>query len=291
MKINYNCLPCLINQVVKVADMTNADNKELLFKKVFSRLGDINFTETNPEIVGMTFELLKEHIGNNDPYNEIRTYYNKLFLNMMDTFAHKIDCAPNPFEQAVKYAIIGNIIDFNPIHNNNMEDIMQWFEDSDKITLTVNHIEKMNADIKKSKKLLYLGDNCGEICLDKLLLKVIKELNPCIDIYFGVRGKPVVNDSIEADAYFVGIDEYAKIISNGDGSMGTVIKRTSSEFKHVYQESDIVIAKGQANYESLSEEFQKNIYFLLVTKCDVIANDVGVALKSFICMNKYSTLT
>lgn len=290
MKISYNCLPCLINQVVKVADMTNADNKEVLFKKVFQYLSNIDFTQTNPEIIGNIFELMKEHIGNDDPYSEIRLYYNKLFLNMMGTFSNRIDCAPDPLGQAVKYAIIGNIIDFNPIQNSSMEDIMRWFEESDKMSLTVNHLSKMKADIKKSKKLLYLGDNCGEICLDKLLIKKIKEYNPNINIDFGVRGKPVVNDSIEADAYFIGMDEYAKIISNGDGSLGTVINRTSNEFKRIFQEADIVIAKGQANYESLSEVYQKDIYFLLITKCDVIAKDIGVALKSLICMNKCSPI-
>lgn len=286
MKIHNNCLPCLINQVVKVAEMTGADDQEILFKKVFRRLGDLDFTETNPEIIGMTFELLKEHIGNSDPYGEIRLYYNKLFLSMMDTFASKIDSAPNPFKQAVLYAIMGNIIDFNPIHNSSMEDIMQQFADADKVSLTVDHLDQMASDLKNSKKLLYLGDNCGEICLDKLLLREIKRRNPCTQIYFGVRGTPVVNDSIEADAYFVGIDEYATIIGNGDNSLGTVLCRTSDEFRQIYGEADVIIAKGQANYESLSEEHEKNIYFLLVTKCDVIAKDIGVAIKSYICMNQ-----
>lgn len=289
MKINFNCLPCLVNQIVKVADMTQADNKELLFKKVFTQLGELNFTESHPEIIGITFNLLKEHIRNDDPYKKTREYYNKLFLDMMDSFAQKIESAANPFEQAVKFAVIGNIIDFNPIHNKSLDDIMQCFEHSDDITFTINQISKMNSDIKDSRKVLYLGDNCGEICLDKLLIKQIKESNPDIEIYFGVRGKPVVNDSIEADAYFVGMDEYAKIISNGDGSLGTVIRRTSPEFKKVYTEADIIISKGQANYESLSEETNKNIYFLLVSKCDVIAKDIGIPLQSFICMNNCST--
>ena len=266
--------------------MTNADNIEALLKKVFHSLGDMSFTETNPEIVGITFALLKEHIGNDDPYSEIRTHYNKLFLSMTDTFESKIACAPKPFEQAVLYAIIGNIIDFNPIYNSSMDDIMQLFENAGEISLTVNHLDKMESDIQKSKKLLYLGDNCGEICLDKLLIKKIREQNPHIEVFFAVRGTPVVNDSIEADAYFVGINEYAEVISNGDNSLGTVVHRVSDEFKRIYRDADIIIAKGQANYESLSEEYEKNIYFLLVAKCDVIAKNIGVPIKSFICMNQ-----
>ncbi len=93
----------------------------------------------------------------------------------------------------------------------------------------------------------------------------------------------MVNDSISEDAYSVGIDEYAEVIDNGDGSLGTVLNRTSPVFKEVYNKADAVIAKGQANYECLSEE-DKNIYFLLMTKCDVIANDIGVEEKKMICM-------
>lgn len=123
--------------------------------------------------------------------------------------------------------------------------------------------------------------------MDKILLRKIKELNPNVKIFFGVRGKPVVNDSIAEDAYVVGIDEYAEVIDNGDGSLGTVLDRTSHEFKEVYKKADVVIAKGQANYECLSEE-KKKIYFLLMTKCDVIANDIGVPEKRMICMrNKF----
>lgn len=285
MKINFECLPCLVNQAVRVTDITNADNKEELFKKIFSCLSNIDFSRSNPEIIGSTFRLIKEHINNNDPYQATRAYYNQLFLDMLSVFETNINQSRNPFEAALKYAIIGNIIDFNPIHNSSMEEILQWFDDINRLSLTIDHTEKMISDLASANSLLYLGDNCGEICLDKLFIKKIKEHNPSIHIYFGVRGTPVVNDSISADAYFVGIDEYADIISNGDDSLGTVLSRTSSEFNQIFHTSDVIISKGQANYESLSEQTSANIYFLLMTKCNVISRSIGVPEKSIICMN------
>ena len=102
-------------------------------------------------------------------------------------------------------------------------------------------------------------------------------------MFFATRGAAVVNDSVEADAYTVGMDAYATIISNGDYSLGTVLPRTSKEFQEIYQNADIVIAKGQANYECLSEE-KKNIFFLLMTKCKVIADDIGAPEMKMICM-------
>lgn len=208
MKMSYSCLPCLVNQVVKVADMTKAENQEDLYRKVFSYLSTIDFDKTDPEIVGETFAMVKAHIGNDDPYYDIRRYYNQLFLDKIEEFEEKINQSEDSFTEAIKYAIIGNIIDFNPIHNSDIKDIMKWF---------------------------------------------------------------------------ARMDEYADILSNGDQSLGTVLERTSEEFRQVYEQADIVIAKGQANYECLSEQIGKNIYFLLMAKCFVIANDIGVPEKSIIC--------
>lgn len=281
MNINEECLPCLVNQIIKVAKITNATNKDKLYHQVFKYLSTLDFTLTNPEVIGATFEMLKAHIGNDDPYKEIRHYYNKMFLKEINQFETNIDS----FKQAVKYAIIGNIIDFNPMHNTNIKDINKWFDNIDDLSLTIDHVDRLISNIETAKNILYLGDNCGEICLDKLLIKKIKEINPIVNIYFGVRGKPIVNDSIEEDAYFVGINEEATIISNGDNSLGTILHRTSPKFQEIYKQADIVIAKGQANYESLSEE-DKNIYFLLMVKCDVIARYIGVDKKSLVCLNK-----
>lgn len=283
MRMHDKCLPCVINQVIKVANITGVTQKEELLREVFTFLSKINFDETTPEIIGEIFEMIKRYTNNPDPYKETRNYYNTLFLNMLPEFERKIEQAENSFQLAIRYAIVGNIIDFNPIHNTLLEDIYDCFEKMEQLKLAIDDSHILMKDILNAKILLYLGDNCGEICMDKLLLKKIKELNPEVRLLFGVRGKPVVNDSITDDAYSVGIDEYAEVIDNGDGSLGTVLNRTSPAFKEVYKKADVVIAKGQANYECLSEE-TKNIYFLLMTKCDVIADDIGVEEKKMICM-------
>lgn len=283
MKIRDKCLPCVVNQVLKTADITGVNSKEELLREVFTYLSKIDFNITTPEIIGEVFTMIKKHVGNPDPYKETRNHYNTMFLELLPEFEKKIEEAEDSFQLAVRYAIVGNIIDFNPIHNTLLEDIFDCFEKMEDLELAVNDSKALMEEVLSAKTLLYLGDNCGEICLDKILLKKIKELNPTVKIFFGVRGKPVVNDSIAEDAYAVGIDEYAEIVDNGDGSLGTVLNRTSPEFKGVYNKADIVIAKGQANYECLSEE-NKNIYFLLMTKCDVIANDIGVPEKKMICM-------
>lgn len=287
MEINERCLPCLINQVIKVANITNVKDKQGLYKKVFQYLSTIDFHLTNPEIIGETFLMIKKQINNNDPYQKIRQYYNQLFLQHIDQFDQQIEKDQQPFHKAIQYAIIGNIIDFSPINNQLVNDKTSIFDYFQKYSqemnqFSIDHSKQLYNNIKNSHTLLYLGDNCGEICLDKLLMKQIKKINPHIQIYFGVRGENVVNDNIEEDAYFVGIDEYAQIISNGDYSLGTILKRTSQEFQNIYNKADIIIAKGQANYESLSEE-KRNIYFLLMIKCAVISEYIDAKQGSMIC--------
>lgn len=279
MKINERCLPCLVNQVVKITQITNSINNEELYRKVFAYLSEIDFEKTNPEIIGQVFKLVKAYLHNDDPYQSIRKNYNDLFLNQLEKLEKKII----DFESAVTYAIAGNIIDFSPIHQDEHLDVLSFFERIDHYQYSIHDIEQLYKDITKSKQLLYIGDNCGEICLDLLLIKYIKKINPSLHICFATRGEPVVNDSIEEDAYYVGMDRYATIIHNGDCSLGTVLNRTSDAFLNVYDTSDLIIAKGQANYESLSEE-KKNIYFLLMVKCLVIAEYLKVPEKTFVCL-------
>lgn len=281
MKMNKQCLPCLVNQVVKMASMTGCLNQDELFHQFFAYMSQVDFTKTNPEIIGEVFAMVKAYIHHDDPYYQLRHDYNQMFLKQLNQLDNQI----HSFEEAVKYAIVGNVIDFSPIHQNVQKDMMTYFQNMDQLSLTINHIEDLKADIKTSSSLLYLGDNCGEICLDKLLLKRIKDINPDITLYFATRGAAVVNDSILEDAYQVGIDEYATIVSNGDGSLGTILSCVSQEFLDVYHQADLIIAKGQANFESLSEE-DKNIYFLLMVKCDVISRYIGVKQKSFVCLSQ-----
>lgn len=284
MRIHYQCLPCLINQAVRVAELTDATDRDALFRKVFAYLSTIDFECTNPEIIGGTFRLLKQHTGNPDPYRDTRRYYNDLLSRHATRFEQAILAANDPFAIAVRYAILGNIIDFSPAHSFTIDEVLRCFDGIDHLNLTIDHVDALRQDILRAKTLLYLGDNCGEIVLDKLLLQQIRRLNPDLQICFGVRGEPIVNDSIAEDAYAVGIDRIAAVISNGDDSQGTVLSRCSAEFLDVYRRADVVIAKGQANYECLSEETGKTIYLMLMTKCSVIAQDVGVPEKSLVCM-------
>lgn len=287
MRIQEKCIPCTVNQAIKVADMVGLKDKDDLLRKVFTYLSKVDFKSScTPELIGELFALLKEETGNEDPYKETRAHYNRMLLERLPELEKEINESEQPFLESIKYAIIGNIIDFNPLTSLLPEDIETSFAELRKEPLEWDDSALLYQEVCKAHTLLYLGDNCGEICLDKILIKKIKEINPLCQVFFATRGVAVVNDSVEEDAYAVGMDECASIISNGDSSLGTVLYRTSAEFQEVYRKADIVIAKGQANYECLSEE-KKKIFFFLMTKCKVIADDIGVPVMKMICMKNH----
>lgn len=288
MQIQEKCIPCIVNQAIRVADMVGLKEKDDLLRSVFTYLSKVDFKKSStPELIGEIFTLLKSETGNGDPYKATRTHYNEMILKQIPQLEKEINASDHPFAECIKYAIIGNIIDFNPIHELRLSDIEACFSKLKEESLEIDDSSVLFQEICKADTLLYLGDNCGEICLDKILIKKIKEINPLCQIHFAVRGEAVVNDSVEEDAYEVGMDAYAAIISNGDSSLGTVLHRTSKKIQEVYQNADIVVAKGQANYECLSDE-KKNIYFLLMTKCKVIADNIGVPEMKMICMRSRS---
>jgi len=285
MQINDRCLPCLVNQAVRVAEMTGVQDRHGLYRKFFACLAKTDFTRSNPELLGEFFGIVKEHLGAEDPYREMKLHYDRMFLELLPVFEKRIEAAEDPFAEAVKYAAVGNVIDFSPIHGITEEQVMAAFERLNERPLVPDDSASLLRDVRRAKRILYIGDNCGEIALDKLLVRRMRAENPEAEIFFGVRGEPIVNDALEEDALLVGMDEEARIVSNGDRSQGTVLRRVSDEFRAVYEAADVIVSKGQANFESLSEE-KGDIYFLMMVKCGVIAGYTGVPEGSMVCMHK-----
>lgn len=283
MQINEKCLPCLVNQAVRVAEIAGVEDRHALYHEIFAELARTDFTKSNPELLGHFYAIIRRHAGTEDPYREIKLFYDRMFLELLPEFERRIRAAADPFSEAVKYAAVGNVIDFGPVHGITQEQVMRAFERINEKTLTPDDSAQLRRDVRRAKRILYLGDNCGEIALDRLLIRQMRAENPDAKIVFAVRGEPIVNDALEEDARVVGMDQEARIISNGDRSQGTVLSRVSEEFRAVYDTADVIISKGQANFESLSEE-KGNVYFLMMVKCGVIAGYTCVPEGSLVCM-------
>ncbi|MFT5873250.1 MAG: hypothetical protein ACI8WT_002194 [Clostridium sp.] len=286
MKLDLNCITCNIKQVIKITELFEVDRnkKEEMMREVLEYLSNADYNKCNPEIIAGSWDIILKHIENANPYADIKQYYNMEVLKMTESIERLIENSDDKFNTALKIAIAGNLIDFSATHKFDLEMLLKKILNIDKINLAIDNSKELYERLKTAKSVLYLGDNCGEICLDKLFIKYVRNEFPNIKVYFGVRGKIIINDVTFDDALMVGMQEVAEVIENGDGSLGTVIERVSSKFKEKFYQADVIIAKGQGNYESLSEIDKNNIFHLFMAKCDPVANSLGVKSMSIVCV-------
>lgn len=286
MKLNFKCLPCNINQTLRITELLNCtdEQKKLIFADVFEHLKNIDYELANPHTMKGILEIVTKHTNNANPYSEIKKYYNNILLDQAEAIENIIMNSNDLFFTALKTAIIGNIIDFGPAHKFNKDIILEKIKNVDDYKLTVNNSNELKDALSKSKTLLYIGDNCGEIVLDKIFIKFIKENYPDLKVIFAVRGKPALNDVTTEDALMVKMDEVAEIIDSGDGSPGTILESTCASFREAFFSADTVIAKGQGNYEGLSDVKRDNLFLLFMAKCEVVANIAGVEKMSIVCL-------
>ena len=286
MSFNFDCIGCNINQVIRIINLLDLSKGqgEKIVRAVLKYLSETDYSKCNPELVCGTWNLICKHAGDSDPYRDTKAYYNLELLKLYEEISGIINAAENKFSAALKIAIAGNLIDFAAKHTFDMETVKQKIIDSKNMRLDIDHSGELYESLGRSKSLLYLGDNCGEIVLDKLFIEIIKKEFPGINVFYGVRGKPVANDVTVTDAQMTEMEKAAVVIDNGDGSSGTVIHRVSPQFRKIFYEADIVISKGQGNYESLSSIDRENVFFLFMSKCEAVAKPLGVKTMAILCI-------
>ncbi|MBN2893542.1 MAG: DUF89 family protein [Bacteroidales bacterium] len=275
MKTFLDCIPCFMNQALKTSLFATDDDVKI--KKVLDEVGDMvknipmSYSPVqNGEIV---YKKIREITGVYDPYKEIKQKSIAEAKSMYDDLKQKIEESENPLETAIRVAIAGNVIDFGVELKFNLK------EDVEKILkqeFAVFDVESFKKSIENANEILYIGDNAGESVFDKLLIETIGKKT-----IYAVREIPVINDVIVQDAIDSGIDEVAEIVSSGCSAPGTIIEKCNAEFKKLYNNADVVISKGQGNYEGLSDE-NRQIFFMLKAKCPIIARDMNVPMGSII---------
>jgi len=269
-RVTYECIPCAINSLITLfrKGLIPPQKQDQSMRELLQSLGHLNYNESPPAVGREMHRAIRKLISNPDPYKDLKEEYNSLMLSYYPDLKQKVTKADNPFQIALRLAIAGNIIDFGPNHSFDLEHTINRAIDA---SLARDHSEQLQQAIQQSRTLLYLGDNAGEIVLDRLFLETIQHPR----VYFAVRGGPIINDVTVEDAQQVGIDNLATIISNGDDAPGTLLQYVSPQFKEIFEKADLIIAKGQGNFEGLTGN-RGNIYFLLMAKCNHVANHIGV---------------
>ncbi len=271
MKTNYECIPCFVRQALDAAGFTTSDNNiiESVVREVLKALSMIDLNKTPPEMGQHIHRIIRKSLGNNDPYKKIKERFNKYAIELYPTLNELVENSPNRFETAVRLAIAGNIIDFGASAEVDHSVIMNTIKTSLSEQL-FGDLEYFQKVISLAQNILYIGDNTGEIVFDRLLIQQL----PIDKITFAVRGSPIINDATITDAIETGMTDLVNVIDNGSDAPGTIIEECSDTFRRQFQDADIVIAKGQGNYETLSD-INKNIFFLLKAKCSLIAQHIG----------------
>ena len=282
MKMSLDCVPCFVRQAadaVKMSVLSDEDRKSLMHN-VLQWLGDVDLNQTPPAAAQMIHRRLRELLSTDDPYRESKDRQNEMAAALIPAIRKYIELSSDPLVMAVRYAITGNIIDLGAKNRIGYAEIYEELQNASMQPIFGN-IEAFRRVILKAKTILDLTDEAGEIFFDGLLIEQLK--GACVTL--AVRGAPVINDATRSDAQAAGLDNIAEIIDNGSDAPGTILGDCNNEFRRHFHEADMVIAKGQGNFESLSDE-SREIFFLFKTKCPVISRHSGFCLGTYVLAHR-----
>ncbi len=272
METSFECLPCFIRQAIDASRVFSADPplRERIIREVLGWASEMDFSLPPAIIGGRIHRRLREITGESDPYRETKDLQNQMALRLLPWLKEEIAGADDPLWMAVRLAIAGNVIDLGVNGRFDEEDLHREVKEA--LAAPFRGPQKaFRREVGQAERILYLADNAGEIVFDGLLL----DLLPSGRVTVAVRGTPVLNDATITEARSVGLTDRFEVIENGSDIPGTFLKECSEEFRKRYDAADLILAKGQGNFETLSGR-PENIVFLFKAKCEVIARHAGV---------------
>jgi len=285
MKLNLDCIPCFQRQALQAVRFISDDEElhQKVLREVTKKLLESNWNSTPPQLAHEVHKIVKRITKENDPYKEVKRESNDLVLKMYPALKAKVKESNDPLRTAVRLAIAGNIIDFGPLQEFNLEETIREVL---KKKFAIDDYEKLKEKLKDAETLLFFTDNAGEIVLDKLLVETFLEAKKLEKIRFVVKGGPIINDATFEDAVYIGLCDLPNVefLTLSNGETGTGPERSSQTAKNWITKHDLVISKGQGNYEGLSEH--NGLFFMLMAKCPVIASDLNVKVGDIILKYK-----
>ncbi len=275
MRTFLDCFPCFLRQCLDAARYAGADEdlQEKVMHKSLLLLAEAHPASRPPEISAVIHRMVRTETGNNDAYHELKKISTKEALALLPWLQQVIRESNDPLETALRLSAAGNIIDFGAAREFDLQAVIREVLTAQ---FAIYHLQEFRQDLAKAGFVLYLADNAGETVFDRLLIEQLGK-----PVYYAVKTTPIINDAIREDAVSAGVDQVATIIETGLDIPGADPQNSTTEFKRLFQEADLIISKGQGNYEMLSEN-EEPLYFLLKAKCAIIARDLQVPLGSFI---------
>ncbi len=290
MKTYLECIPCFFKQALEAARLSGATDRtqKRILDAVALSIPKFPLSSCPPEMARIIYGIVKRITTKNDPYAKIKEKSNKLALKIYPRLKEKITHSRDRLLTAIELAIAGNIIDYGVKNSINVKKELDKILDKEseairKESKAIFDYMRFKRALKNAKNILYLADNAGEIVFDRILIEEIKKIDKNKDVICAVKEKPVINDALTEDARIAGISKYARIVSSGLDTPGTVLSLCSKEFLKTFKRADMIISKGQGNFEALSD-CKRPLFFLFMAKCPVIAQDVGCKIGSIILL-------
>lgn len=273
MRANSMCISCILaKQEKQIRQFQDDTKKPEYMHQVLEILYQYGQTKSSPWLAEQIDHVHKMFWGETQDYTAVKQKYNRLLLDWEQEIEKRVQ---NSLKECIKYVCAANYIDFSAVENVNEQTFERLLEKAGHETVPEEEYVKFLEDLEAAEKLVYLTDNCGEIVLDKLFIKCMKNLYPRLQITAIVRGEEVLNDATLADAREVGLTDVVPCIGNGNGAPGTVLDRLSEEARKTLSDADVVISKGQGNFESLFGE-GVNPYYLFLCKCELFVRRFGL---------------
>ena len=293
MKLEPECIGCLFNQVLKAFELLQPNfSREIIIeaqKKLMKFLLDFDLNQDAAPTLGkVTYNIIAELLGNHDPYHDLKIEYNNLILKHFDEITKIIESADDPLFKAILASALGNTIDFAGQHDIDIINDLKNFTLED---LVINDYRKFQKSLEKANHLLILGDNAGEIVFDKILIIFIKKYYPDLEIIYSVRSAPIINDATMEDAVFISLTDLIEVVES-NAAPGIILSEATEEFKkHFLKKNGVILSKGQGNFESLYKTNipQKDVYYLLKAKCNLMERIFGVKIGDLIFKKKNYT--
>lgn len=276
MEIVLDCIPCMLKQSLDASRMATKDTQkqDIILEKTLKLLLNYKEFRNSPDLVREVHQIIKSQTGVKDPYFYIKEKDLKAARNVYSFLKEFLKYKENSLYWALKIAATGNNIDAAVYDNINLKKCIEKELEKD---FAICDIEIFERKLETASNILVIGDNVGETIFDKVLLEEFSRFH----ITYGVRSEPIINDVTEKDAYASGLGEVATIVSTGCSAPGSILEDCSDEFIDIYNRADIIISKGQGNFETLSEK-KGNVFFLLKAKCPIIYQNLKVNQNEYV---------
>lgn len=280
MKTFLECVPCMVRQAYEATAFSTNDDalRERIVRESLGLIANIRMDQSPPHMATEVHRMIRKATGQQDPYASIKERFNQAALKLHPLMKQRVQGSRSPFETAVRLSIAGNVIDFGAPGNPQESGLVELIGHALSCAITGTSAKALEKAVREAETILILGDNAGEIVFDRLLVEELREQR----VIYAVKGAPIINDATLDDAQAAGLTGLVEVVDNGSDAPGTILEWCSSSFVECFEAADVVIAKGQGNYETLSGVSRTNLFFLLKAKCPVIARHIGCKVGDFV---------